>query len=72
MGEDEVIELAQALEQKRALQIVADVQALEVGGAGAEMPTPFQAGYQMACEEITHRLLTEVWPLCLKPQGAHK
>lgn len=35
-----------------ALKIVADVASLPIGGATAAMPTPFQAGYQMACEEI--------------------
>jgi hypothetical protein len=34
------------------------------------MPTPFQAGYQLACEEILHRLRTEEWELCVNPVGA--
>jgi hypothetical protein len=39
------------------------------GGAKAAMPTPFQAGYQTACEEILHRLRTEVWAHCLHNTG---
>jgi hypothetical protein len=57
---DEVIELAAALEQQRAYKIVADVAALPIGTPG-DMPTPFQSGYQLACEEIEHRLRTEQW-----------
>lgn len=66
--EDECIELAQALEQLRALKIVEAVAALPIGGATANMPTPFHAGYQLACEEIEHRLRTEIWEGCLKPK----
>lgn len=65
--EDQCIELAQALEQQRALHIVAAVMALPVGGATATMPTQFQAGYQLACEEIDHRLRTEQWEFCATP-----
>ena len=65
--EDECIELAQALEQLRALKIVEKVSALPIGGADVGMPTPFHAGYQLACEEITHRLRTEIWTGCLTP-----
>lgn len=57
---DECIELAAALEMRRALNIVAEVAALPVGGQGADMPTPFQAGYQLACEEIAERIRTQV------------
>lgn len=67
---DECIELAQALEQARAVKIAEDVAALSIGGATNSMPTPFQSGFQLACEEITHRLRTEEWDLCLKPIGA--
>lgn len=61
-ADDEVIELAAALEQQRAYRIVADVAALRIGNP-AELPTPFEAGYQLACEEIEHRLRTEQWEL---------
>lgn len=68
--EDECIDLAQALERLRALKIVEAVAALPIGGATANMPTPYQAGYQLACEEITFRLRTEIWDLCLPPIGS--
>jgi len=67
ISDDDVINLAQALEQHRALAIVMAVAALPVGGADETMPTQFQAGYQLACEEILHRLRTEVWEHCLPP-----
>ena len=67
---DEVIELAQALEQSRAVQITKYVSELPAGGATNNMPTAFEAGYQMACEEITHRLRTEKWDFCLTPVDA--
>lgn len=57
--EDDYIELAAALEMRRALHIVAEVAALPVGGKDAEAPTPFQAGYQLACEEIAERIRTQ-------------
>ena len=65
---DQLIELAQALEQKWALQIVDDVHNLSFGGREALMPTAFQAGWCSACEEIEHRLRTEEWELCLSPR----
>lgn len=68
--EDQIIELAQALEQRRALAITDAVHNLPVGGRTANMPTAFQAGYCAACEEIEHRLRTEEWTHCLKPVGA--
>ncbi|WP_119157956.1 hypothetical protein [Caldimonas tepidiphila] len=64
---DECLELAQALEQLRAQKIVEAVAALPIGGKDADMPTQFQAGYQLACEEIMTRLRTEVWDGCLPP-----
>jgi hypothetical protein len=67
---DEVIALAQALEQRRALQIVSDVHNLPIAGRGAIMPTAYQAGHCNACEEIEHRLRTEEWGLCLKPSDS--
>lgn len=39
-----------------ALTIVAEVAAMLIGGRDAVMPTPFQAGFQLACEEIETRL----------------
>jgi hypothetical protein len=48
-------------ERLRAVKIVEAVMSLPIGGATAILPTPFQAGYQLACEEITHRLQTEEW-----------
>lgn len=66
----ECIELAQALEQARAIKIAETVAALQIGGATSDMPTPFQSGFQLACEEITHRLRTEEWDLCLTPIDA--
>lgn len=57
--EDDYIELAAALEMHRALHIVAAVSALPVGGKDADAPTPFQAGYQLACEEIGERIRTQ-------------
>lgn len=68
--EDQIIELAQALEQRRALAITDAVHNLPIGGRTANMPTAFQAGYCAACEEIEHRLRTEEWTHCLKPVGA--
>lgn len=57
--DDDLIELAAALEMHRALHIVAEVAGLPVGGKDADMPTPFQAGYQLACEEIAERIRTQ-------------
>jgi hypothetical protein len=72
--QDEVIEFAQALEQRRGLAIVEAVRTLPIGGHDAQMITAFQAGYQTgyqtACDEIEHRLRTEEWEMCLKPVGA--
>lgn len=62
--QEQSIELAQALEQQRSLKIVADVQALPIGAYDAVLPTQFQAGFQLACEEIAYRLRTEQWELC--------
>ena len=66
---DEVISLAQALEQHRARKIVDAVSALPVGGKQEDSPSPFHAGYQLACEEVMHRLLTEEWDGCMNPPG---
>lgn len=69
LTDDQCIELAQALEQARAVKIAETVAALPIGGASIDMPTPFHAGYQLAAEEIVHRLKTEVWEHCLPPVG---
>ena len=66
---DAAIGLAQALEQHRARKIVDAVSALPVGGKHEESPSPFHAGYQLACDEVMHRLLTEEWDGCLTPPG---
>lgn len=66
---NETIGLAQALEQHRARKIVDAVSALPVGGKHEDSPSPFHAGYQLACDEVMHRLLTEEWDGCLTPPG---
>ena len=66
---DTLIGVAQALEQKRALTIVADIAAM---GDFFKDNDAFRAGWDSACEEITERLRTEVWPLCLPPVDAAK
>lgn len=70
VSDDEIIEFAQALEQRRAVVITESVRALALGGQEEQMPTAFHAGYQLACDEILHRLKTEEWDLCLKPVGS--
>ena len=71
MGTDTgtLIGVAQALEQKRALAIVADIAAM---GDFFKESDAFRAGWDSACEEITERLRTEVWPGCLPPIDAAK
>lgn len=74
---DECIELAEALERRRALAIVATVKALGIGGADAAMPTEFHAGYQLACDEIANRIEHERWELVVpnasgKPTAANE
>ena len=58
--DDQAAEVAIALEQQRALKIVADVTALR---SDRDMREPFDAGFVTACEEIEHRLRTERWAL---------
>ena len=55
MGTDTgtLIGVAQALEQKRALAIVADIAAMGDFFTSSEA---FRAGWDSACEEIAHRL----------------
>jgi hypothetical protein len=59
---DQSIELAAAIEQRRAIGIAEAVQGMPIGGKDANMPTPFHAGYQLACEEIIARLHTDMGP----------
>lgn len=66
---DILIGVAQALEQKRALSIVADIAAM---GDFFKDNDSFRAGWDSACEEITERLRTEVWTGCLPPIDAAK
>lgn len=54
--DDLAIEVAAAIELVRARDIVEQVRTLPIGGATENMPTPFHAGYQLACEEIAERL----------------
>ncbi len=57
---DQVADVAIALEQQRALKIVADVAALR---SDKDMTEAFDAGFVTACDEIEHRLRTERWAL---------
>ncbi len=66
---NECVELSAALEKQRAIKIIEDVMSLPIGGGDSLMPTAFQAGYQLACEESMHRIKTEVWELNLPPDG---
>ena len=59
ISDDDCIDLAVALEQQRALAIVSAVTALEIG----QGTTSFAAGFNLACEEVAHRLKTEQWEL---------
>lgn len=63
---DQLLELAGALEQRRGLQIVANAAKL----AEHLYEGPVRSGWEMACEEITERLRTEVWEGCLPPVDA--
>lgn len=64
--DDQLHQLTSALEVQRALKIADDVSGLGIGGKDAAAPTPFQTGFQTACEEIVERLRTEVHML---PEG---
>lgn len=63
VADDEQIGVAMALERQRSVKISEAVQSLPIGGKNETMPTPFQSGYLIACEEIIHRLKTEEWVL---------
>jgi len=56
-------ELAAALEQQRALKIVADVRAQGFAKSGTTLPTQAESIFDLACEEIEHRLRAEQWEL---------
>lgn len=58
-----LIDLSHALDRERASVIARTVQHLSIGGSKEESPTPFQAGFLTACEEIAHRLEHEDWEL---------
>lgn len=60
---DDVIDLAVALEQKRALHIVAAVRKQGFSKSPSAIPTQAEAVFDLACEEIEHRLRTETWEL---------
>lgn len=68
---DQLIDLSEELQKLRALHIAGAVRALRSPG---DAPTPFDAGYDLACEEIAHRLAHEEWELDddgWGPVGAH-
>lgn len=60
---DDVIDLAVALEQKRALHIVAAVRAQGFAKSSGAVPTQAESVFDLACEEIEHRLRTETWEI---------
>jgi hypothetical protein len=60
---DDVIDLAVALEQQRALHIVATVRKQGFAKSADAIPTQAESVFDLACEEIEHRLRTEVWQL---------
>lgn len=55
---DEVIELAGALEVRRILESIKEVAAIHPAD---EVPTPFQAAFASACEEIFYRATGCQW-----------
>lgn len=63
---DQCIELAAALEQRRAVEIV---KAVAQVAAARLQSGAYRSGYEMACEEIDYRLRNEVTPHCLPPMG---
>lgn len=58
---DTCIDVAREIEKLRAEKIVEAVSLEKIGGSEEVLPTQFHAGYQLACEEILHRLRTEQW-----------
>lgn len=61
--QESAIDLAAALEQQRALAIVAAVRAQGFAKSNSDLPTQAESVFDLACEEIEHRLRTEVWTL---------
>ncbi len=66
---NECVELSAALERQRAIKIIEAVMSLPIGGGDSPVPTAFQVGYQLALEEVIHRIKNEVWELNLPPDG---
>lgn len=65
---DEVLGVAQAIEQLRAVKIAEAVAGLAPHYVA---DSEFRNGYETACDEILHRLRTEQWSeLCLPPVAA--
>ncbi|MDM8356637.1 hypothetical protein P8H29_10670, partial [Pandoraea communis] len=62
-GDERAIDLAIAFEQQRALSIVRAVRAQHFGSLNPDIPTQASAAFDLACEEIEHRLRTEQWQL---------
>ncbi|VVD70780.1 hypothetical protein [Pandoraea anhela] len=62
-GEHETVEVAVALEQQRTLAIVKAVRDQHFGTSNPDLPTQASAAFDLACEEIEHRLRTEQWTL---------
>lgn len=56
--QDQIIELAEALEMRRILEEIKMVAAIH---PPAYMPTPFQAAWQGCCEEIFYRATGKQW-----------
>ncbi len=57
------VDVAAALEQQRALRIVASVRERGFSKSDTAIPTQAESVFDLACEEIEHRLRTEVWEL---------
>lgn len=70
--EDQCCELSAELEKVRAIRIAEDVSELPIGGKLSGIPTPFEVGYQIACEEIIYRLKTEEWVIDLSGNPIYK
>ncbi|OJY23574.1 hypothetical protein [Pandoraea sp. 64-18] len=62
-GERDVVEVAVALEQQRTLAIIKAVRDQHFGTSNPDLPTQASAAFDLACEEIEHRLRTEQWTL---------
>ncbi len=53
------MEYSVLIEKERSLLIVNHVSNLRIGGKFEPFPSPFVAGYQLACEEVQQRLRYE-------------